>query len=124
MPLYEYLCATCGLRSEILQRLADPPASICPECGGALRKLVSAPAFQFKGSGWYLTDYAKKSESGEGKGESAKGDGTKGDGAKTAESGAGGGSAGGSGGGDAGAPAAAAPAPAATAAAKPAKAAE
>ena len=48
-------------RIELLQKLSDPPATTCPNCGGGLRKQVSAPAFQFKGSGWYLTDYAQKS---------------------------------------------------------------
>lgn len=64
MPLYEYLCADCGERSEILQRHGDPPLTVCPNCGGALKKLVSAPAFQFKGKGWYVTDYARSGASG------------------------------------------------------------
>ena len=64
MPLYEYQCNACNRRLEVLQRLAEPPLTTCPECGGELRKLVSAPAFQFKGEGWYVTDYARKSESG------------------------------------------------------------
>jgi putative FmdB family regulatory protein len=59
MPLYEYLCESCGRRSEILQKIGEPPATDCPHCGGALKKLLSAPAFQFKGSGWYVTDYAR-----------------------------------------------------------------
>ena len=61
MPIYEYQCEACGERSELIQRFDDPPATHCPQCGGALRKLLSAPAFQFKGSGWYVTDYAGKS---------------------------------------------------------------
>lgn len=61
MPLYEYECGGCGERSEILQRLSEPALEHCPRCGGALRKLPSAPAFQLKGSGWYKTDYAAKS---------------------------------------------------------------
>lgn len=61
MPLYEYECASCGRRTEALQRFVDAPITECPHCGGALRKLVSAPSFQFKGSGWYVTDYARKS---------------------------------------------------------------
>lgn len=61
MPLYEYLCDSCSQRTEVLQRLDEPPLAVCPNCGGALRKLLSAPAFQFKGSGWYATDYAAKS---------------------------------------------------------------
>ncbi len=60
MPLYEYQCQACGKRIEELQRLSDPPLTICPACGGPFKKLMSAPAFQFKGSGWYATDYAKK----------------------------------------------------------------
>ncbi len=63
MPIYEYLCEQCGKRSEVLQRLQDAPLTLCDECGGALRKLVSAPSFQFKGSGWYVTDYAKGDKS-------------------------------------------------------------
>lgn len=62
MPLYEYRCEACGSLSELLQRIADPPAEVCPDCGGKLRKLISAPAFQFKGSGWYVTDYARGGE--------------------------------------------------------------
>ncbi|HEX4955847.1 MAG TPA: zinc ribbon domain-containing protein [Thermoanaerobaculia bacterium] len=60
MPLYEYQCEACGKRTEELQRLSDPPLTVCPACGGVYKKLLSAPAFQFKGSGWYVTDYAKK----------------------------------------------------------------
>jgi len=66
VPLYEYLCESCGRRSEVLQRLDEPPLAACPHCGGKVRKLLSAPAFQFKGSGWYLTDYARKGTKGEG----------------------------------------------------------
>jgi putative FmdB family regulatory protein len=65
MPLYEYLCEACGRRTEALQRLDEPPLTVCPHCEGKLRKLLSAPAFQFKGSGWYLTDYARKSGGGD-----------------------------------------------------------
>ena len=61
MPLYEYLCAKCGKRSEIFQNYRDKPVRICPHCGGRVRKLTSAPAIHFKGSGWYVTDYAGKS---------------------------------------------------------------
>ena len=59
MPLYEYQCEKCGHRFEKIQRLSDPPPEACPVCGGAVHKMQSAPAFQFKGSGWYITDYAK-----------------------------------------------------------------
>jgi putative FmdB family regulatory protein len=69
MPIYEYECRRCGHRLEAMQRLSDPPLKRCPQCRGALKKLVSAPAFQFKGSGWYVTDYAgKKSAGAEGEG--------------------------------------------------------
>jgi putative FmdB family regulatory protein len=64
MPLYEFQCDECGHRFEIIQqKFSDPPPAACPKCGGPVQKLVSSPAFQFKGSGWYVTDYAKKSES-------------------------------------------------------------
>ena len=61
MPLYEYQCTACGERAEILQQISDPPYSRCPKCGGDLKKLHSAPAIQFKGSGFYKTDYASTS---------------------------------------------------------------
>lgn len=73
MPIYEYECRRCQRRLETMQRLSDPPLTECPECGGELRKLVSAPAFQFKGSGWYVTDYARKGGDAAGKGEAGKG---------------------------------------------------
>lgn len=60
MPLYEYQCVQCGERVEIIQRLSDPPHTECEACGGEMKKLMSAPAIQFKGSGWYKTDYAAK----------------------------------------------------------------
>lgn len=62
MPLYEYECTDCGQLTEALQRLSDPPLTKCPRCGGSMKKLLSAPAFQFKGSGWYVTDYARKGQ--------------------------------------------------------------
>ena len=63
MPLYEYQCTQCKERAEILQKFSDPPYSHCAKCGGDMRKLQSSPAIQFKGSGFYKTDYAtKKSE--------------------------------------------------------------
>jgi len=68
MPLYEYQCQSCGIRFERIQKYSDPLVSVCPTCGGAVEKLLSSPAFQFKGSGWYVTDYARKSgESSSGK---------------------------------------------------------
>ena len=60
MPLYEYLCDACGHRFERIQKFSDPIADVCPKCGGAVHKLMSSPAIQFKGSGFYITDYAKK----------------------------------------------------------------
>jgi putative FmdB family regulatory protein len=61
MPLYEYECDACAHRFERIQKFSDPLVDVCPSCGGAVRKLLSSPAIQFKGSGWYITDYAKKS---------------------------------------------------------------
>ena len=65
MPLYEYQCEACGNRFErIHQKYSDPPAATCPKCGGGpVRKLISSPAIQFKGSGFYITDYTRKGES-------------------------------------------------------------
>lgn len=60
MPLYEYRCSSCGAVCEILQRADDPPPAACGACGGPMKKRVSAPAIQFKGNGWYITDYAHK----------------------------------------------------------------
>ncbi len=66
MPLYEYQCDACAHRFEVIQKFSDAPIDVCPKCGGAVKKLLSSPAIQFKGSGWYITDYAKsgKTESG------------------------------------------------------------
>ena len=64
MPLYEYQCTKCDHRFERIQRFSDPLVKKCPECGGKVEQLLSAPAVQFKGSGWYVTDYAKKSSAG------------------------------------------------------------
>lgn len=61
MPLYEYQCKKCKHRFEKIQKFSDPEIKKCPECGGPVEKLLSAPAVQFKGSGWYVTDYARKS---------------------------------------------------------------
>jgi len=63
VPLYEYQCKKCHSLTERIQKFSDPPLAICPHCGGELEQLLSAPAVQFKGSGWYVTDYAKKSSS-------------------------------------------------------------
>jgi putative FmdB family regulatory protein len=64
MPLYEYECEVEGNRFEVIQKFSDAPLTTCPTCGGAVRKLLSSPAIQFKGSGWYITDYARKGSSG------------------------------------------------------------
>jgi putative FmdB family regulatory protein len=61
MPLYEYECKKCGHRFEKIQKFSDRMVKKCPECGGVVEQMISAPAVQFKGSGWYVTDYAKKS---------------------------------------------------------------
>ena len=72
MPIYEYQCSKCGHRFERMrQKFSDPPAKKCPECGGKVEQLMSAPAVQFKGSGWYATDYARKSGSAAESGDSA-----------------------------------------------------
>ena len=61
MPLYEYQCQKCGHRFEKIQKFSDKPIKKCPECGGRVEQVITAPAVQFKGSGWYVTDYANKS---------------------------------------------------------------
>jgi putative FmdB family regulatory protein len=61
MPLYEYECEKCGHRFEKIQKFSDKMVKKCPECGGRVEQMISAPAVQFKGSGWYVTDYADKS---------------------------------------------------------------
>lgn len=64
MPLYEYECDACGRRFEVIQKFSDPPVETCKECGrGPVHRLLSSPAIQFKGTGWYITDYAKKGTS-------------------------------------------------------------
>ena len=64
MPLYEYECDACGKRFEMIRKFSDPPLEVCKECGkGPIRKLLSSPAIQFKGSGFYITDYAQKGKS-------------------------------------------------------------
>lgn len=61
MPIYEYACEACGKHFDILQSMNDEPLRICTQCGKeALRKCISAPALQFKGEGWYVTDYKTK----------------------------------------------------------------
>lgn len=61
MPLYEYQCAKCGKRTEKIESVSGPHLKKCPHCGGKVERLLTAPAIQFKGSGWYVTDYAGKS---------------------------------------------------------------
>jgi len=61
LPLYEYACTRCGEHLEKIQKFSDPPLTVCAKCGGRLKRLLSSPAIQFKGSGWYVTDYGRKS---------------------------------------------------------------
>jgi putative FmdB family regulatory protein len=76
VPLYEYECKKCKHRFEKIRKFSDPPLKKCPECGGPIEQMISAPAVQFKGTGWYVTDYAAKSPAKEpgssGKNESAE----------------------------------------------------
>jgi len=65
VPLYEYQCPKCG-RFEVIRKFSDPALTACPTCGAEIQKLASAPAIQFKGTGWYITDYARKSGGGDG----------------------------------------------------------
>jgi putative FmdB family regulatory protein len=67
LPIYEYACLSCGKHIEKMQKITEDPLSSCPFCAGMVKKLVSNCSFQLKGSGWYVTDYAKKSEKKEGK---------------------------------------------------------
>jgi putative FmdB family regulatory protein len=61
MPLYEYKCKKCGHQFEKIQKYSDRMVKKCPDCGGRVEQTITAPAVQFKGTGWYVTDYAKKS---------------------------------------------------------------
>ena len=61
MPIYEYQCIQCKERQEVIQRISDDPLAHCPKCGGDMKKLISSPAIQFKGSGFYKNDYASAS---------------------------------------------------------------
>ena len=65
MPIYEYSCSKCGKTIEVIQKFSDPVLKKHQGCGGSLTKLVSAAGFQFKGTGWYVTDYARKGSSGD-----------------------------------------------------------
>jgi putative FmdB family regulatory protein len=82
MPLYEYQCGPCG-RFEVIRKFSDPPLDKCPTCGSEIQKLLSSPAIQFKGAGWYVTDYAKKSGGEGGKSEGGKNEGAKSEGGKS-----------------------------------------
>jgi putative FmdB family regulatory protein len=80
VPLYEYQCDACGCRFETIQKFSDPPVDTCRECGkGPVHRLLSSPAIQFKGSGWYITDYAQKGKSDSSTGAPAKSDAPKSD---------------------------------------------
>jgi putative FmdB family regulatory protein len=83
VPLYEYSCPQCG-RFELIRKFSDRPLKACPTCGKAVQKLPSAPAIQFKGTGWYITDYSRKSSGGDAgsKDAGAKGEGSKDAGSK------------------------------------------
>lgn len=81
MPIFEYECTKCGHRTEHLQLSSGAPLTACPECNGKVRKLMSAPAFQFKGTGWYVTDYAGKDKD-KSKARARGSEGSDGDGAK------------------------------------------
>jgi putative FmdB family regulatory protein len=72
MPLYEYECESCGHRFERIQKFSDPLVETCPKCGGKVHKMISSPAIQFKGSGWYITEYSKKGSSDSGNRESGE----------------------------------------------------
>jgi putative FmdB family regulatory protein len=77
LPLYEYECAKDGTFEQI-QKFSDPPLAACPTCGGPVERLLSAPAIQFKGTGWYITDYARKSTGGDAAGKKDGGSADKG----------------------------------------------
>ena len=65
MPLYEYECDACGKRFEVIRKFSDPPLDVCTQCGKSpVRRLQSSPAIQFKGTGWYITDYSQKGKTG------------------------------------------------------------
>ncbi len=86
MPLYEYRCENCGEQFEVMQKFSDQPLSTHEKCGGKVVRLLSAPALLFKGTGWYVTDYAKGSSSRGGKNEGVKNEGGKTDGGSDSSS--------------------------------------
>jgi putative FmdB family regulatory protein len=65
MPIYEYECRRCAHRFELIQKFSDKPRKRCPECSGTVDRLISPPAIRFKGTGWYVTDYADKKKGGD-----------------------------------------------------------
>jgi putative FmdB family regulatory protein len=83
MPLYEYECENCGDLFEVIQKFADEPVAVHEKCGGKVHRLLSAPALQFKGSGWYVNDYAKSNS---GAGTSKKSDSTSGNATSSGDS--------------------------------------
>ena len=83
MPLYEYRCENCSEQFEVMQKFSDQPLSTHEKCGGKVVRLLSAPALQFKGTGWYVTDYAKGSSSRGGRNEGGKNEGGKNEGGKS-----------------------------------------
>ena len=72
MPLYEYRCHSCDQVIEVLQKFSDNPLSVCEGCGGRLERLISPPGLHFKGSGWYVTDYARAGQKGDNDSKPAK----------------------------------------------------
>jgi putative FmdB family regulatory protein len=86
LPLYEYACTQCGQRTEKIQKFSDPPLTKCEKCGGRLKQLLSSPAIQFKGSGWYVTDYARKPSTATANSSASSGNGDKGKGSDGANS--------------------------------------
>lgn len=85
MPIYEYQCKRCGHRFELIQKFSDKPRQRCPECQGAVERLISAPAIRFKGTGWYVTDYADKKQSPDHAEDKSSADDAKGGDGKTAD---------------------------------------
>ena len=85
MPLYEYQCKQCGHRFEKIQSFSAPEEKVCPECGGEVERLISAPAIQFKGAGWYVNDYAGRNKAPSSSGADSSKDGGKDVAAKTSD---------------------------------------
>jgi putative FmdB family regulatory protein len=80
MPLYEYQCEACGSRFEVIRKFSDPPLETCTVCGkGPIQRLFSSPAIQFKGTGWYITDYSQKGKAESGESSKSKNEPKKGD---------------------------------------------